>query len=172
MVYNSRPTLSRALPLISNVTLSEAEIHIGRQFEISVIGTNKTKGDPADIQIISISFPNLTSMKNDNVKIIDDNFTQTPLRIAQGDNIGSSYKGLDGTTIAKYPSMEFYSRPWDSDVAYHAQLQIRPPSIGNFIILVKMVALPHTADSSHYPQMGLKDYQQEFVESHQIKVKS
>jgi hypothetical protein len=36
----------------------------------------------------------LTSIKNDNVKIIDNNFTQTPLRIAQGDNIGSSYKGL------------------------------------------------------------------------------
>jgi len=35
-----------------------------------------------------------------------------------------------------------------------------------------MVALPHTADFSHYPQMGLKDYQQEFVESHQVKVKS
>lgn len=170
MVYNSRPTFSKPIPLISNVTLSESEIYIGRQFEISVIGTNK--GDPADIQIISISFPNLTIMKNDNVKIIDNNFTQTPLRIAQGDNIGSSYEGLAGTTVAKYPSMEFYSRPWDSDVAYHAQLQIRPPSTGNFIVLVKMVALPHTADSSHYPQIGFKDYQQEFVESHQVKVKS
>jgi hypothetical protein len=111
-------------------------------------------------------------MKNDNVKIIDNNFTQTPLRIAQGDNIGSSYQGLAGTTVAKYPSLEFYSRPWDSDVGYHAQLQIRPPSIGIFIILVKMVALPHSADSSHYPQTGLKDYQQEFVESYQVKVKS
>jgi hypothetical protein len=162
--------LSKPIPLISNVTLSESEINIGRQFEISVIGTNK--GDPADIQIMSISFPNLTSIKNDNVKITDNNFTQTLLRIAQGDNIGSSYKGLAGTTVAKYPSMEFYSRPWNSDVAYHAQLQIRPPSIGIFVILVKMVALPHTADSSHYPQVGLKDYQQEFVESYQVKVKS
>ena len=170
MLYNSHTTLSKSIPLISNVTLSESEIHLGKQFEISVIGTNK--GDPADIQIISISFPNLTSIKNDIVKIINDNFTQTPLRVAQGDKIGSSYKGLARSTVAKYPSIEFYSRPWNSDVVYHAQLQIRPPSIGIFNILIKMVALPHTADSSHYPQMGLKDYQQEFVESHQVKVKS
>lgn len=170
MVYNSHATFSKPIPFISNVTLSESEVYIGKQFEISVIGTNK--GDPADTQIISISFPNLTSMKNDNVKIIDDNFTQIPLRIAQGDNIGSSYMGLAETTIAKYPSIEFYSRPWQTGAAYHAQLQITPPSIGIFIMLVKMVALPHTDDSSHYPQMGLKDYQQEFVESHQVKVKS
>ncbi len=170
MFYTSHITFSIPRPFISNVTISESEIHKGKQFEISIIGTNE--GDDADIEIISISFPNLTSVRDDTVKIIADNFIQKPLRIAQGDSIGSNYRGLSKSTVARYPSVEFYSRPWKTSVNYHAQLQIRPPSIGMFVMFLKAVALPHTSDSSHYPQTGFKDEQQEFVESYQVKVKS
>jgi hypothetical protein len=106
----SKPFLSKAVPVITNVTMSALEVRLGKSFNILVTSTNQ--GDTADIQIVSISFPNLTKIGNRNIITINNrNFTQEPEFVEIGDNIGSKYSGLSEVTTAKYPFIEFFSRP-------------------------------------------------------------
>jgi hypothetical protein len=126
-----------------------------------------------------VSFPNLSGdiskegidPKGGYVKVKDYNFTQSPLFVASGDNVGKEYSGGAETTTAKYPSIEFFSRPWKAKVGYGATLEISANSDGRFLVLVKAISLPHYDKSSHYPQKGFKDYQQEFVAIYPIYIK-
>jgi hypothetical protein len=171
---------SQPLPKIINVNvntsssaLSDSGIsHLGESFVVTITSANL--GDTTDFQIASISFPNITSDIHDNiankiVSILHHNFTQSPVFISIGDEIGSEYTGLTKTT-AKYPSIEFYNSPWATNTLYEAQLQIKPVSEGNFVVFVKVVALPHTTDLSHYPAVGIRDQQQEYVNVYHIAV--
>ena len=63
--YMSKHFVSKAVPVITNVKLSTSEVPIGNSFNISV--TSNNQGDTADIQIVSISFPNLTSIGNNDI---------------------------------------------------------------------------------------------------------
>lgn len=165
--YLSNSHRSQAKPFISDVVFPSTEAHLGEPFQVSVTAVNH--GDNADIQLVSISFPNLTNTK-DAVRVMSTNFTQNPLLIQQGEDIGSSYRGLADTIPAKFPSIQFYSRPWKSGVFYGAQLEISPPSAGEFTILIKAVALPYIDSSSHYPHAGIMDFQHEYVTPYSVNV--
>lgn len=41
---------------------------------------------------------------------------------------------------------------------------------GDFVVFVKVVALPNTSDLSHYPAVGIRGQQQEFVNVYRIIV--
>ena len=165
--YLSHLSGSHAKPFISNVSFPISEVNLGKPFKVSVTAINQ--GDKADLQLVSISFPNLTST-NGAVSILSNNFTQSPLLVQQGEEIGSSYHGLADKISAKFPSIQFYSRPWKSEMSYGAQLEVIPPAAGKFSMLIKTVALPHINNSSHYPQSGLKDFQQEYVSDYSTTV--
>jgi hypothetical protein len=172
----SKLFVSNAVPIITNVKMSASEVPLGKPFDISV--TSNNQGDTADFQIVSISFPNLTSIGNNNnnnnniITIKNHNFLQKPEFVKTGDEIGSKYSGLSKTTTAKYPSIEFFSRPWKTDAIYQAEIEIKPPpAVGRFVIFIKTVSLPHNNEISHYPHTGIKDHQEEFVEAYSVNVK-
>jgi len=165
-LYVTLPQI-KPLPLISNVFLAPNIVHLGKTFYINITGENN--GDNADIQIVSIAFPNLTRSTGF-VKIKQSDFTQKPIFIKIGDKIGSAYAGLGNLVYARYPSLECYSRPWYSHVIHHVQLEVKPASVGRFMIFFKTIALPHLNDKSHYPQIGIKDYQNEFVRVISVEV--
>jgi hypothetical protein len=177
--YLSTRQVSQALPKIINVNINTSSLsdmgnlNLGESFIVSITIANL--GDTADFQIASVSFPNITGNIPDNitnriVSILHHNFTQSPVFIQAGDEIGSEYTGLTKTIIARYPSIEFYNSPWATNTFYGAQLQVKPVSEGDFVVFVKVVALPHTTDLSHYPAIGIIDQQQEFVNAYQITV--
>lgn len=170
-LYLSHTSLSQAKPFVNEVVISRSEIYLGSPFQISVTASNN--GGDADMQIVSISFPNLTGsqIRDNAVQIINRNFTQEPFIIREGDDIGSSYQGLDRMIPAEFPSIQFYSRPWKAGMAYNAELEINPPSAGRFNILLKVVALPFIDSLSHYPHTGIKDYQREYVDTYYVNVK-
>ncbi len=152
---------------VTGVSLSATEISLGQSFVISVAGTNS--GDDADMQIVSIGFPNLTRTDS-NVKIIDHNFDQTPNLISAGDDVGSAYGGSAVTVKAQYASVEAFSRPWNGGNSYSINLQVEPEKEGRFLIFVKSVAFPHSWDGAHWPAEGTVDYQQEFVRVYDVQV--
>jgi hypothetical protein len=157
----------KPVPVIINTNLSPTLIYFGNTVYFSVQAGNI--GDNADIEIISIAFPNLTGIDT-NVQIQQSDFTQKPLFVKVGDKVGSSYTGLENIVYAKYPSIEAFSRPWHSKVIHNIKLEIKPPSPGKFLIFLKAVSLPNTSDLAHYPQTGIKDFQNEFVKVHELKV--
>lgn len=126
-------------------------------------------GDNADIQIVSIAFPNLIRSSGF-VTIKQSDFTQKPIFIKIGDKIGSAYVGLGNLVYARYPSLEFFGRPWYSHIIHHVQLEVKPASVGRFMIFLKTIAFPHLNNKSHYPQIGIKDYQNEFVTAFSVQV--
>jgi hypothetical protein len=154
-------------PVIINTSLSPTLIYLGNTFYFSVQADNM--GDNADIEIISIAFPNLTDIDR-NVKIQQSDFTQKPLFVKVGDKVGSSYTGLENIVYAKYPSIEAFSRPWHSKVIHNIKLEIKPSFAGKFVIFLKAVSLPNTSDLAHYPQRGIKDFQNELVRVYEVKV--
>jgi hypothetical protein len=167
----SKPFVSKAVPVITNVKMSALEVQLGKSFNILVKSNNQ--GDTADIQIVSISFPNLTRIgNNDIITIKNHNFNQEPEFVEIGDNIGYNYSGLSETTAAQYPFIEFFSRPWKTDTIYQTQIEIKPPAVGRFVIFIKAVSLPHNNEFSHYPHTGIKDHQEEFVEAYSVNVKN
>ena len=157
----------RPAPIINSVRMSPLQIYLGQTFDLSVAAENL--GDNADIQIVSMAFPNLTSL-DERVRIIQSDFTQKPLLIKIGDKVGSDYSGLENIVYAKQPSIEAFSRPWHSKDTHHIELQVRPDFAGKFVIFLKAIALPHTDNFSHYPQNGIKDSQNEFVKVYAIDV--
>jgi hypothetical protein len=151
--------------IISEVSILPQEIALNETFDISVTGVNH--GDMADMQIVSIGFPNLTASSE--VELLGHNFRQAPITVNRGDPVGSQYTGTE-TISAQYPSIEAFSRPWDEGQQYNVELRVKPQAEGSFVILVKSVAFPHTWDGAHYPREGLVDYQNEFVESYSVQV--
>ncbi|CAN5243243.1 hypothetical protein BH18THE2_BH18THE2_37000 [soil metagenome] len=175
--YSVQPAVAKGLPTLTEVSLLSSGRSPGSSFDISVTGFNR--GETTDIQIVSISFPNMTGNinfgdgnPNDGyIKVKNHNFSQSPLFVASGDIVGSRYSGGSETTAAKYPSVEFFSRPWKGNTGHHAEIEVNPASSDKFVILVKAISLPHFGNLSHYPQDGLKDYQEEFVEIHSTYLK-
>jgi hypothetical protein len=160
------PPKIRPIPVINSVSLSSSVIEIGHSFNLSLSATNN--GDSADIQTISVGFPNLTSTDGF-VQIRQSDLNQKPLLIKKGEMVGSDYRA-ENLISARYPSIETFSRPWHSQVTHHIQLEVKPVSAGRFVILLKSVAFPHLNQFAHYPLNGLRDYQNEFVKAYSIQV--
>lgn len=175
--YSSQSDRSQGLPIITQAGFDVSSASSGNPLSFSITAFNQ--GQTTDIQIVSVSFPNLSGDISKEeidpargyVKVKDYNFTQSPLFVASGDTVGKEYSGGAETTAAKYPSIEFFSRPWKAKVGYSATLEISANSDGRFLVLVKAISLPHFDKSSHYPQKGFKDYQQEFVAIYPIYIK-
>jgi hypothetical protein len=157
---------SKPSPFLSLVNISSSQIHLKDSFRLFVVAENK--GSSADLQVVSISFPNLTSIKN-NLQVLTSNFSQKPLIANRGDETGSDYQG-QGKIHAIFPAIDLYSRPWKQQMLYGATLKIEPTTLGTFIFFIKLVAFPHIDNSSHYPRSGMKDYQNEFVIPYRIQV--
>jgi hypothetical protein len=154
-------------PIIDYVVLSHHAIHLGKTFYFNI--STENAGDSADIQIISVGFPNLTRTEGF-VQIRESDFNQKPLFIKKAEKVGFNYQGTENLIPAKYPSIEAFSRPWHTHVIHHIQFQVKPSSIGRFIILSKSIALPHLNQFAHYPLNGLRDYQNEFTKVDSIQV--
>ena len=150
---------------VTNISMLASEIELGQAFAVSVTGINR--GEEADMQIVSISFPNLTT--TDNIEVLMHNFAQQPILISTGDDVGSEYTG-EMQVAAQYVSVEAFSRPWPGGSAYSIDLQVTPKAEGRFAIFIKSVAFPHSWDGAHWPQDGLVDYQKEFVQVHYVQV--
>lgn len=157
---------NRPEPVVMNVSLYALEVELGQAFVVSVTGVNR--GEDADMQIVSIGFPNLTDTGD--VEIIAHNFAQKPILINAGDKVGSEYSGTERTIDAQYASVEAFSRPWSSGSAYSINLQVRPETDGRIAIFVKSVAFPHSWDGAHWPKEGVLDYQGEFVEAYYVQL--
>jgi hypothetical protein len=115
------PPKIRPIPVINSVSLSASVIEIGHSFNLSLSATNN--GDGADVQTISVGFPNLTSIDGF-VQIRQSDLNQKPLLIKKGEMLGSDYRA--GNLIsARYPSIEAFSRPWHSQVTHHIQLEFQ-----------------------------------------------
>lgn len=164
--YLSLPSVI-PLPTLTNIKISESQVAVGESFEVNITAANQ--GDRADIQIISVAFPNLTSSKG-LVHVKEHDFTNSPIFIEIGDEIGSAYGGLKKTVIAKYPSIEAFGRPWNAGESHSLAIEVRPDTAGRFVMFVKLVALPHTSDLAHFPKEGMRDHQEEFVEVYSVVV--
>lgn len=157
----------RPQAIVTDVSLSAPDIALGQALTISVTGTNN--GDDADMQIVSVGFPNLTT--TDNIKILKYNFDQTPMLIAPPGELSSSgYSDTDSSVLAQYTSIEVFSRPWEAGKTYSADIEVIPKTEGRFVVFIKSVALPHTWEQAHYPQDGILDQQKEFVETYSVEV--
>jgi hypothetical protein len=157
----------RPQAIVTDVNLSAPTITLGQAFIISVTGTNNGE-DAADMQIISVGFPNLTSI--DNIKILKHNFTQTPMLITPGKLLSSQYSSTGESVLAQYASIEAFSRPWEAGKTYSADIEAIPKTEGKFMVFIKSVALPHTWEQAHYPQDGILDQQKEFVGTYSVQV--
>jgi len=162
--YQTEPRRPEAV--VTNISLSAHEIKLGETFFVSVNGTNR--GEEADMQIVSVGFPNFTI--TDNVKVLRHDFAQTPLHINAGDPVGSEYAGNARQVNAQHAAIEAFSRPWPSGNNYGINLQVKPEKEGTFVVFVKSVAFPHSWDGAHWPLEGIRDYQKEFVEAYYVQV--
>lgn len=157
----------RPQAIVTDVSLSAPDIALGQALTISVTGKNN--GEDADMQIVSVGFPNLTT--TDNIKILKHNFDQTPMLIAPPGELSSSgYSDTDSSVLAQYTSIEVFSRPWEAGKTYSADIEVIPKTEGRFVVFIKSVALPHTWEQAHYPQDGTLDQQKEFVETYSVEV--
>ena len=157
----------RPQAIVTDVRLSAPDIALGQALTISVTGTNN--GEDADMQIVSVGFPNLTT--TDNIKILKHDFDQTPILIAPGDLLSSEYSDTaDSSVLAQYASIEAFNRPWEAGKTYTAEIEVIPKTEGRFVVFIKSVALPHTWEQAHYPQDGTVDQQKEFVETYLVQV--
>jgi hypothetical protein len=156
----------RPQPNVTDVIISTSDVTLGQALTISITGTNN--GEDADMQVVSVGFPNLTT--TDNIKILTHNFDQTPILIAPGELLSSEYSDTDSSVLAQYTSIESFSRPWETGKTYSADIEVIPNTEGRFVIFVKSVALPHTWEQAHYPQDGILDQQKEFVEVYSVQV--
>jgi hypothetical protein len=156
----------RPQAIVTNVSLSAPDIALGQALTISVTGANT--GEDADMQIVSVGFPNLTA--TDNIRILKHNFDQTPISIAPGELLSSEYSDTDSSVLAQYTSIEAFSRPWEAGKIYTADIEVIPKTEGKFVVFIKSIALPHTWEQAHYPQNGILDQQKEFVETYSVQV--
>ena len=148
------------------ITIDFDEISLGESFQIKIQIINKN--DISDILITSVGFPNLQEI-GDEIEIISYDYTQSPRNIKSGEKLNSEYTS-GGHILAEYPSIEAYSRNVVQDTSYHMVLGITPTNGGIFEIYVKTIAIPHTTDNSHYPQVGFVDPQGEYVSVYTVNV--
>ena len=147
--------------------LSHTEINLGESFRLSTVSENV--GDYGDIHIVSASFPTLT--KTDGiVRIVSYDFSNSPIYIEPGEEIGANYSGGLESVIAKYPSIEAMNRPVEPETKYRMDLQITPNKPGPFLVYLKSIDIPHTNSQSHFPSDGQVDHQGEFVLVYTVNV--
>jgi hypothetical protein len=158
---------ARPAPLITAVSVSDLSIALGEQFTVRVSATNR--GDPADLQIVSVAFPNATKL-DDVATVKEHNFKQSPRFIKAGDEIGAGYEGPQRVVIASYPAIEAISRPWERGETFTIEVAVGPPAEGRFLVFVKAVALPHNGSQAHFPAEGLVDQQDEYVSVYEVDV--
>ncbi|MGI0019331.1 MAG: hypothetical protein ACREAY_02550 [Nitrososphaera sp.] len=156
----------RPAPEITSVSLSSPEIALGETFTIRVAATNQ--GEQADLQLVSIAFPNATSAQVAAVQ--GHTFKQAPTMINPGKAIGAGYLGLERKVVAQYPAVESASRPWAPGETASVDLRVTPGAEGRFVVFVKAVSLPHNGDQAHYPQQGVLDQQGEYVTAYEVQV--
>jgi hypothetical protein len=149
------------------VKISDKTISLGESFKLDIVTENS--GEYGDIHILSTAFPDLVEI-GEVVKISTYDFTQPPDSIILGEKIVAKYSGGLQYTNAKYPSIEAMSRPIHPGSAYNLSQVVTPESTGNFSIYVKTVNIPHTSNLSHYPQTGVLDHQEEYVEVYSVRV--
>ena len=149
------------------VELSTTEINVGESFRLSTI--SKNIGDYGDIHIVSVSFPTLSEI-GEKVKILSYDFSNTPIYIEVGDEIGAKYSGGLETVMAQYPSIEAMNRPVYPETEYTMDLQITPDEPGPFTLYVKSIDIPHVNSFSHYPIDGILDHQEEYVLVYTVNV--
>ncbi|QMU55349.1 MAG: hypothetical protein GKS07_10900 [Nitrosopumilus sp.] len=149
------------------VKISDKEIPLGESFRLNI--ATKNSGDYGDIHILSTAFPDLIEIDSI-VRISTYDFTQPPNNIVPGEKIIAKYSGDLEHINAKYPSIESMSRPVHSGSTYNLSQIITPESAGDFSIYVKTVNIPHTSSLSHYPQTGVLDHQEEYVEVYSVRV--
>jgi len=151
-------------PVVTDVNMP-ASVMLGKSFTITVTGANN--GEEADVQIVSVGFPNLTSTTN--IKVLKHNFRQMPVLVGKGGKVGSEYAGTAKTVDSQYAIVEAMSRPWASGNSYSLNLQVMPETEGPFIVLIKSIGFPNW-NGAHWPQDGLLDPQKEFVKGYHIEV--
>lgn len=149
------------------VEILQTKINLGESFSVSII--SKNIGDQADIQIVSIGFPQLEKI-DERVKITSYNFTQSPHYVKINDEIGAKYTTSNEFVNAKYPSIEAYGRPVPQDTSFQMVLQVTPNQAGQFEMYAKTIAIPHSSDRSHFPHSGFLDLQDEFVDVYSVDV--
>ena len=149
------------------VNLSDSEISFGSSFEVDVVSENV--GDIADMLVLSVAFPGLEEI-DDSIKIVTYDFTQSPVYIDVGQEIGAEYLATQETVSAQYPSIEAYSRPSLTGEKYHMTLDITPKQVGTFVFYTKSIILPHLSSQSHYPREGQIDHSGEYVQVYSVKV--
>ena len=149
------------------VEISHKEISLGESFRLEIVTENK--GEYGDIHILSTAFPDLSEI-GEGVRITTYDFTQAPVNIVPGDKIIAKYSGGLEHVIAKYPSIEAMSRPVYPDSRYHLAQIITPEKPGSFSVYIKTVNIPHSTDLSHYPQTGILDHQEEYVQVYSVNV--
>ena len=147
--------------------ISDREISLGESFRLDIVTENR--GEYGDIHILSTAFPDLTEVGNV-VDIVTYDFTQPPTNIVPGDKVIAKYSGGLEHMVAKYPSIEAMSRPIHPGSTYNLSQIITPEKQGNFSIYVKSVNIPHTSNLSHYPQTGILDHQEEYVQVYSVNV--
>ena len=148
-------------------TLSDSEILLGESFRFDVVSENK--GDYGDIHIVSVAFPDLEKLDNV-VEITTYDFTQSPIFVSIGDEIGAEYSGGLESAVSQYPSIEAMTRPAQPDTNYRLSIIVTPEKSGTFSIYVKSIDIPHTSDLSHYPESGVLDHQNEHVLVYSVTV--
>lgn len=148
------------------VTLSAQQITLGESFEAEITAYNN--GDAADLQIVTIAFPQNDDLEN--IRIASYDFLQSPRMIQKGQKVGSEYTAGQMTVLTKYPFIEAYSRPSKNGDTFTMVLQIIPKEAGLFKLYAKTVAMPHVDDKSHFPTQGLQDQQNEFVQEYTVEV--
>ena len=148
-------------------SISESEISLGDSFRFSLVSENK--GQYGDIHIVSTAFPDLDTL-DDVVEIVTYDFTQTPVYIIPGEEIGANYSGGVEKVLSQYPSITAISRPSHPNNLYHLELAVTPKNSGIFSIFVKSIIIPHTSDLSHFPDSGVKDHQNEYVSVYSVIV--
>lgn len=151
---------------VLDVTLSAQQITLGESFEAKITAYNN--GDAADLQIVTIAFPQNDDLEN--VRMVSYDFLQSPRMIQKGQEVSSEYTAGQKIILTEYPFIEAYSRPSKSGDTFKMTLQITPKEAGLFKLYAKTVAMPHVDDESHFPTHGLQDQQNEFVQEHTVVV--
>lgn len=149
------------------VMISDTEIKLGESFRLNTISENI--GDYGDIHIVSAAFPNLSDIDGI-VRVVSYDFTNSPVFIEPGEEIGAKYSGGLESVSAQYPSIEAMNRPAHTGTNYVMDLQITPDKTGPFTVYVKSVDIPHTNTLSHFPTSGQLDHQEEYVLVYTVNV--
>ena len=149
------------------VEVSNTQIVLGESFRLSTVSENI--GDYGDIHIVSVGFPTLKSTEGI-VRIVSYDFSNSPIYIETGDEIGAKYSGGLQSVFAQYPQIEAMNRPVHPGTKFVMDLQVTPDEPGPFTVFVKSIDIPHSSPSSHFPLEGHLDHQEEYVLVYTVNV--